>query len=148
MNGFFDSYVLGTLAASSIVSYWHSFYIGSVRKAAGVGYPNSYAPHAEAVADPKKFAHNCAQRAQANYTDNFPIFISSLLVGGLKYPRLSSALGVTWLVGRVVYTIGYTNSKIGSQGEGRYKGVFGVLAQLVMTGLSLYSGVQLVQETL
>lgn len=106
-------------------------------------YPNAYATHEEAVKDAKKFSHNCAQRAQQNYNDHFPIFLASMLTAGLKYPIATTALGATWCVGRIVYAIGYKNSKHGSKGEGRYKGAFGVLAQFGLMGMALWSSYQL-----
>ncbi|KAI5799134.1 hypothetical protein DFH27DRAFT_501113 [Peziza echinospora] len=131
--------VLATFGATSLISYWHGFVVGTARKAAKVGYPNTYATHEEAEADPAKYAFNCAQRGHANYLENLPIFVPALLLSGLKYPLTSTALGVTWIVGRGIFMIGYKNSKKGSDGKGRYKGFAAPLAQIALTLMSLYT---------
>ncbi|KAF8469504.1 hypothetical protein BDZ91DRAFT_54524 [Kalaharituber pfeilii] len=139
-------YVLATIGASNIVSLMHGFLTGSARNAANVPYPNAYATHDEAVKDPAKFAFNCAQRAHANYLESYPIFLSSLLVAGTKYPLVTSAMGAAWLTGRVLYAFGYKNSKHNSKGEGRYKGIIAPLVQFPMMGLALWTTYQLVMS--
>ena len=68
-----------------------------------------------------------------------------LFIGGLGYPTISAALGMEFLAGRVVYTLGYTRStKPG--GAGRYYGAFayigyvGVLVTSVMTAYNVVMG--------
>lgn len=39
--------------------------------------------------------------------ENLPQILFCLMLGGLKYPTLTAGLGATWLVGRVIYTLGY-----------------------------------------
>jgi len=65
-----------------------------------------------------------------------------MLVGGLKYPVAMSAMGAAWIVGRVLYGIGYKNSPHNSTGQGRYKGVISMMLQYPMMVLSLWSGYQ------
>lgn len=55
-------------------------------------------------------------------------------------PIASSCLGVTWLVARIVYTIGYTD-KDKPDGKGRAVGNFFYAPELalqVLTGLTAY----------
>lgn len=39
--------------------------------------------------------------------ETIPHILFYLMLGGLKYPTLTAGLGATWLVGRVLYTLGY-----------------------------------------
>lgn len=137
------SYVLATASASILLNYFHFFLTGGARKAAKVDYPNAYATHEDASKDPAKFAFNCAQRAHQNFLEQLPVFMGSMLIGGLKYPVAMSALGAVWIVGRVLYGLGYKNSSHNSTGQGRYKGGVALLVQVPMTGLALWTGYQL-----
>ena len=66
-----------------------------------------------------------------------------MLVGGLEYPKAYAAAGAVWLVGRVLYAVGYKNSKHGSKGEGRHIGAIGPVVQLGMMVGSLWVGYKL-----
>lgn len=135
-------YVLATISGSILLNYFHIFLTGSARKAAKVDYPNAYATHEDASKDPAKFAFNCAQRAHQNFLEQLPIFLSTMLIGGLNYPVAMSVMGAAWIVGRVLYGIGYKNSPHNSTGQGRNKGAFAAIVQLPMLGLTLWSGYQ------
>lgn len=62
-----------------------------------------------------------------------------MLVGGLMYPRLAAGAGAAWVLGRVVYALGYT--RVGGwnvEGRGRFSwGGFYVAAvsQVLLGGL-------------
>lgn len=65
-----------------------------------------------------------------------------MLTSGPLYPKSTAALGGVWVVGRILYALGYKASKPGSGGKGRYRGVFYTIAQLglmVTAGMSVYS---------
>ncbi|KAI4785471.1 membrane-associated proteins in eicosanoid and glutathione metabolism, partial [Aureobasidium sp. EXF-8845] len=140
------SYVVLTSVGTCMLSIWHGARCGSFRKAAGLGYPTPYADSAQlAAASPenkhKLYLFNCAQRAHGNYLENHYMALTTLLIGGLRYPLLSSAFGLVWSLGRVVYALGYT-SKTKDNGKGRLAGAFFWLAQLglfVNAGLTGYN---------
>lgn len=44
-----------------------------------------------------------------NTLETLPLFLLTLLISGLRHPRLAVGLGATWLVGRVLYTVGYAS---------------------------------------
>lgn len=63
--------------------------------------------------------------------------LATLLVAGLKYPLLASAMGAAWGVSRVVYAFGYA-SPTQKDGKGRVPGLVYAIPQLglmVMSGL-------------
>ncbi|KAL7272395.1 hypothetical protein RUND412_004803 [Rhizina undulata] len=138
-------YVLSTIAASAFVAQWHGFLVGGARKAAQVPYPNAYASHEEATKDPLKFRFNCTQRAHQNFLENYPVFLATMLITGLKYPILATSLGSVWLVGRVAYALGYRASSPESGGTGRYKGVFFMLGHMGLMFSSAYVSWQISQ---
>jgi glutathione S-transferase len=82
-----------------------------------------------------------SQRAHGNFLENHSVALISLLVGGLRYPLLSSAFGLVWSLGRIVYAVGYTSPNK-ENGKGRLAGAFFWLAQLgllVNAGLTGYN---------
>jgi len=125
-------YVLATAATSFFVAIWHGARVTPWRKPAKVPYPNCYAS-AESIAactDPKekqaKYLFNCAQRAHANFLENYTLSLAGLLVSGVQYPVTSAVAGVIWLGSRIAYANGYTNPDKES-GKGRYAGGAGSL---------------------
>lgn len=55
--------------------------------------------------------------------ESYPAFLSSLLLSGLRWPRVAAGLGVVWVMGRVLYARGYTNEGKGNvDGRGRWDG--------------------------
>ncbi|KIJ65028.1 hypothetical protein HYDPIDRAFT_88789, partial [Hydnomerulius pinastri MD-312] len=73
---------------------------------------------AEVEASGSALIFNCAQRAQQNTLENFPLALVSALAARLKYPIISAALCEFWVVSRVFYTLGYTTgdpSKVGDR---------------------------------
>ncbi|XP_067122425.1 glutathione S-transferase 3, mitochondrial-like isoform X1 [Centruroides vittatus] len=71
---------------------------------------------------------NCMQRSHLNFVENYPSFLSLLLLAGLSDPIASAKYGAIWLSGRVVYAIGY------STGE-PWKRLFGSFQYLGLAGL-------------
>jgi glutathione S-transferase len=72
--------------------------------------------------NPGAYTFNCAQRAYANFLENAPQTMVSMLVAGLAYPTLTAALGLGWLFSRVLNLVGYVYS-------GKDKGCFRVSYQ-------------------
>jgi glutathione S-transferase len=131
--------VLGTMLLSSVLNFYHGALVGMERKAAGVPYPNAYAPHNEAATDIKKYRFNCAQRAHQNYLENLPTFLVTSAIAGIQYPIPTAVMGLVWCTGRFVYAKGYINSTMEQKGSGRYKGAWYLLAQLGLLGASAYT---------
>ncbi|KAG6333703.1 hypothetical protein ID866_5386 [Astraeus odoratus] len=75
-----------------------------------------YAEQAECKANPAAQQFNCAQRAHQNTLEFAPIFTFGTLITGLKYPCVAAALGSGFVLGRIIYTLGY---KTGNPGRVR-----------------------------
>jgi glutathione S-transferase len=58
-------------------------------------------------ANPAAYRFNCAQRAHANFLENAPQTMMSMLVAGIMYPNATTWLGLGWLVSRAAYLYGY-----------------------------------------
>ncbi|KNZ53265.1 hypothetical protein VP01_329g10 [Puccinia sorghi] len=114
---------LGRPIIAVFVGLFQTLAVGKARKAAKVPYPIAYVPHEEAIADPAKMKFNCAQRYVFGGNFIYPIHfacqhlriaavfpvqcISSLLFTGLRHPRFSASCGTLWVIGRLLYTMGY-----------------------------------------
>ena len=84
---------------------------------------------------------NCAQRSHANYDENHPSVAIAMLIAGLQYPMTTTALGVGWVICRILYAVGYTSKP---DGKGRLPGMPFALFQLGLFGLSAWSGIKMV----
>lgn len=110
------------------------------RRQAKLPYPTPYASHEAQATDAKAYAFNCAVRAHANTLEQYPGFLVSLLIAGVQYPKTSAALGLAWVISRIHYATGYTNSKLGDGGAGRARGLWGFALQFVLQGLAGFAG--------
>ncbi|KAK6008688.1 hypothetical protein QM012_000591 [Aureobasidium pullulans] len=139
-------YVVLTAVGTCFLGTWHGMRCSAFRKAAGLGYPTPYADSAQMAAASAEQKHklylfNCAQRAHGNFLENHYMALTTLLIGGLRYPLLSSAFGLVWSLGRIVYAVGYT-AQNKENGKGRLAGAFFWLAQLglfINAGLTGYN---------
>lgn len=129
-------YVILTATASHFVNMWMAFNVGRARKVHKIEYPTMYSP------DNKLF--NCIQRAHQHTLENQPAFLFFLLVGGLKFPILSAAAGAFYLVGRIVFALGYYSG----EPEKRRPGQVGMLGGLVLIGNTVcFAVTQLLRES-
>ena len=121
-------YVLLAGVSTFFVAAWQSHFVGKYRKRAGIPYPYEYASYEQVQSAPPAKAQamllfNCAQRGHQNFNENHVTALGSMLISGLCYPRVAAALGLTWALNRVAYSLGYVSGKPG--GKGRYYGVIG-----------------------
>jgi len=118
--------------------------VGKFRKAANVKYPQMYAEKAEAAVNPDAMRFNCAQRAHQNTLEVLPQTLLYIFFSGITYPTTAASLGAAWIVGRVLYTIGY------SSGDPRKRrmGFIHSIAFLGLQLLSTWSAIEFVRPTL
>ena len=78
---------------------------------------------------------NNYQRAHYNYIEGMGTILTFLMVGGLFFPKPAAIAGVSYIVGRFLYTFGYRNSGP----KGRMVGALVLdLALLSLLGMSSY----------
>ncbi|KAJ9122272.1 hypothetical protein QFC22_001692 [Naganishia vaughanmartiniae] len=128
------AFVALVAAGSMFLNVFQSFTVSKARKAAGVKYPIYMAENSVAEKDPKAYRFNCCQRAHANTLESVPTFLFGLLYSGLYHPRASAILGAFWLVGRVLFTIGYASGQ-----PNRRNSSGGVIHNIGYLGLMLLS---------
>ncbi|KAH9845062.1 MICROSOMAL GLUTATHIONE S-TRANSFERASE 3 [Teratosphaeria destructans] len=142
-------YVLTTTAATFFLSAWVGIRTVPFRKAAGIKHPKVYADSGDFAAaaddgEKKKalYLFNAAQRAHANLMESYPPTVLAILIAGLEYPVLSSALGATWIISRVVYSVGYT-SPTNTDGKGRVYGwIPSFFSQIALWGLAGWTSIK------
>jgi glutathione S-transferase len=137
------SLVVIAASATALVNLYHIALTVSRRKASGYTYPTPYAPLEAEKSSAAAYSFNCAQRAHANFIENVPTFLATLLLSGLRFPLTSAALGGVWIASRVVYARGYANSKHGDKGKGRLQGATFWLPQMALIGTGFVSGWQI-----
>ncbi|RHZ88159.1 hypothetical protein Glove_26g255 [Diversispora epigaea] len=132
-------YVIATGIASIFLTIYLGAKAGMARRKAGVPYPFMYATAEEAKNDHKKMIFNCHQRAHLNTLEIYPQFLFILVMGGLKYPILSSIGGVIYILGRLAFAWGY---QTGDPSK-RVRGAFGYIGALTLIGTSVASAISL-----
>ncbi|ROV91428.1 hypothetical protein VSDG_07212 [Cytospora chrysosperma] len=135
-------YVLLVAASTTFVNGWHGHRTSKARKASGIGYPTAYASTEEAKEGTPAYLFNCAQRAHANFSENVTPFMANMLIAGLRYPLLAAGLGLGWLAGRVVYTVGYTTSGPKGRIAGALVHNLSLLGLFVTAGLTAFKMIQ------
>ncbi|KAJ6796550.1 microsomal glutathione S-transferase 3-like [Iris pallida] len=97
-------YVLLVLVFYAFLNVWMGIQVGKARKKYKVPYPTMYAVESENK-DAKLF--NCVQRGHQNSLEVLPVFLATLLVGGLQHPLVAAGLGLVYSFGRLFYFRGY-----------------------------------------
>lgn len=127
-------YVILTGIGSVFMTKWMAMRCGKARKEHGVKYPVMYSDENNG-----QNIYNCVQRAHQNTLENYPEFLFFLMAGGVAHPCLSSAAGLVWIAGKVVYALGYYTGKP----EKRVKGAFSYIGLLTLLGTSISTAYQL-----
>ncbi|CAI5500230.1 unnamed protein product [Closterium sp. Naga37s-1] len=125
--------VLLVAAATAIVHIFFAEVVMFARKKYNVQFPLLYAP--ESHKNNKEF--NCVQRAHQNFLENISFFFAFLLTSGLAYPWTSTVLGVIFLLGRIVYFLGYSTGSPAARNYGAFWtiGLLGLMIGTIMFGL-------------
>jgi len=92
-------YVFLVLILSYFLSFWQGFMVGRMRTRLKVDYPAMYSD-----TEP---LFNCYQRAHQNTLEKMPLFLILLLAAGVFNAKVATALGLFWIVSRVIYSVGY-----------------------------------------
>ena len=88
---------------------------------------------------PQKF--NCVQRAHQNTLENWSSIQILMLINGLVMPRAAAALGLIWVLGRVIYGLGYTY--YGPRGR-MVGGLLSHVGDFPLILMTFYTGAQMV----
>lgn len=127
-------YVMFTFVDSMLVNMWMANNVMKARKEYNVPFPKLYS-------EDDKF--NCIQRAHQSTLEMYPQFMALLFVGGLAYPKITSAAGCLYLVSRIVYARGYYTGDPAKRTRGHF-GLFGIL---VMFGTTVCAAIQQLRWT-
>ncbi|XP_054707519.1 microsomal glutathione S-transferase 3-like [Uloborus diversus] len=84
---------------------------------------------------------NCMQRVHGNYLEMLPTFLILLFCGGLAHPLNCAIAGVVYLLGRLVYSIGYSSGNP----NGRLFGLFYYFGLIYLLYSSLELAVRLLR---
>ena len=123
-------YVVFVGTGMILVNVWKMMRIGGMRKKLGIKYPIMYSD--------KYPIFNCYQRAHQNTLEFVPYFYPSLLTAGLRHPIGAAIAGGIFLLGRVIYAVGYSSG----DPEKRIPGalISEILGLLPLMGMSVSFG--------
>lgn len=123
-------YVILAGSATVFLNLWQMMRIGSLRKKHGIKYPQ--------MTSDKHQDFNCAQRVHQNTLESIPFILATLVMGGLRHPKYAAGFGAAWIVGRIIYSIGYYSGKP----ERRIPGavISTLLGLFPLTGLAISTG--------
>lgn len=97
-------YVVLVLALSGFFNFWMAAQVGKARRKYKVDLPALYALESENK-DANIF--NCIQRGHQNSLEWMPLFLTFMILGGIRHPIISAVLGSVYIVTRYFYFIGY-----------------------------------------
>ncbi len=92
-------YVLLVVLFTGILNIWQIKQVATMRRRLSIFYPTMYSD--------KHPDFNCYQRVHQNTLELIPFFLSSLLLSSLRHPLVAAVAGAVWLIGRVIYSLGY-----------------------------------------
>lgn len=118
-------YVVFTAVGSCMANMWMAINVGRARKKFGIKYPTMYSD--------TNNEFNCIQRAHQHALENHPTFLLMLMVGGLQYPKCAAAFGHVYILGRVLFALGYYTG----DPEKRSRGAFYHIAELLLLGCTV-----------
>ncbi|GLH04944.1 Microsomal glutathione S-transferase 3 [Gryllus bimaculatus] len=124
-------YCVLVAVGSTFVLMWKAINVGRARKKYNIKYPAMYSP------DNDHF--NCIQRAHQNTLENYPQFLTLLLLGGLEWPVASAVGGSVYLLGRIAYATGYYTG----DPKKRARGAFGLVGIVVLLAATTKFGLRL-----
>ncbi|GBN28059.1 Microsomal glutathione S-transferase 3 [Araneus ventricosus] len=124
-------YVIVVGVLSMIFAYVLGVNVYLARQRFGIKYPAMYSD--------TNMKFNCMQRVHANYLEVFPTFLTLLFCGGLAHPIYCSIAGIVYLLGRLVYSIGYSSGDPEKRLPGlfMYVGLFYLLCSTMELALRL-----------
>lgn len=117
-----------------LVNFWKIFKIAGMRKQLGIKYPTMYSDEHPIF--------NCYQRAHQNTLEFIPYFYPTLLTAGLRHPVGAAIAGSIFVVGRVIYALGYYSGDPKKRVPGALISEF--LGLLPLMGMSVSFGAGLI----
>jgi len=90
---------------------FHEQHFPQIKQVKSGGYPDAgQGRFADKLTDDQWLAFNNAQRVHTNYLESLTQVIINLLIGGLVYTRVTLLVGLVYVIGRIIYGIGYRSS--------------------------------------
>ena len=123
------SYVIFCIVYTIITNIYLAIKVGKARKQYGVKYPAMYSDSSNLF--------NCIQRAHQNTLEQIPLFLVTLILVGVAFPKFAAACGAIFVTSRFSYAWGYYTGDPAKRLNGEYGvvGYLGLLLGLVYVGL-------------
>ena len=123
------SYVIFCIVYTIITNIYLAIKVGKARKQYGVKYPAMYSDSSNLF--------NCIQRAHQNTLEQIPLFLVTLILVGLAFPKYAAACGAIFVTSKFSYAWGYYTGDPAKRlnGEYGYVGYLGLFFGLIYVGL-------------
>jgi glutathione S-transferase len=132
-------YVFAVLGGSFFMNAFLTVKVALARKKYNVQYPALYA----APGSKYEQEFNCVQRGHQNMLESYSLVMLQMSVTGLAYPITAAAFGGIWVIGRVIYGVGYATGGPG----GRYLGVLiAKMGELPLAFMTMKVGYEMIKN--
>ena len=128
-------YVLGSVAATALVTQYLAVKVAFARRECSVPYPAMYAEGSSEAA----VRFNCVQRSHQNMLEYLPNVLALQMLMGLRFPITAAAMGGVWAVARLIYAAGYSTGEPAKRLPGNAIAGIVYLALIVGCGYAGYS---------
>lgn len=95
-------YVALVASSTFVLNMWQSMRISGLSKELRATNPQIPFDH--------HFTSKCYQRARQNTVEHSSFFLATLFLAGIRFPCFGAIAGAFWVVGKVLFTLGYSNS--------------------------------------
>ncbi len=92
-------YVILVAAFTFVVNFAQITRISILRSRFNIDYPK--------MSSEDELLFNCAQRVHHNTLEQLPFVLVNLAFGGLKHPTVAASFGGIYIIGRILYSLGY-----------------------------------------
>lgn len=127
-------YCVAAFFATMLCNFFKVVTVVRARKEYDVQYPNLYAPAGHKY----KKEFDCAQRQHQQFLENVFLVTACMFINGLYYPTLAACFHMLFVIGHVVYTIGYNTGNPKNRMAGGLIGHLGDMPQMILTGYVAY----------
>lgn len=130
-------YVLATFLFSAAVNFWLTVRVGNARSKYNVQAPAAYSIELKDGKIDQNNMFNCYQRSHQNFLENYFMVMGLMFIAAIQYPVYAAVAACSMLVGRIIFSVGYTSKNPDRRFWGEPLKFLGFLALVGMASAAL-----------